>query len=510
MSGLTSRRVFLRQTITSGLAGCVGMSVLPGLAPVRADETTLDSDVVRFHPEIEPLVRLLEETPQEELIELVGQRIRGGLSYRELLAALLLAGVRNVEPRPFVGFKFHTVLVVNSAHLASIASPDADRWLPILWAVDYFKTAEAQDTRERNWTMAPVDEGRVPPSASAARRAFVAAMDKWDAEAVDPAVAGLARSAAAHEVFELFFRYGARDFRDIGHKAIFVANSYRTLQCIGWRYAEPVLRSLAYALQNHEGQPNPATSDLEADRPWRHNAELARQLRDDWLTGQPDNGAVVELLGALRRDHADSACRSFVEAINGGVPAQSAWDAVSLAAAELVIRRPGILALHAITSTNALRYAFQTTADDDTRRRLLLQNVAFVAGFRGRLEQEGRLDGAQINQLGRSADLQAVTAQSVDEVFGRVRSEPLRAARRALGHLATGGTAEALIDEARRLVFLKGTNSHDYKFSSAVLEDYYHLSPEWRNHFLAASLFQLHGRDEPDNQLVHRIRAALG
>ena len=27
--------------------------------------------------------------------------------------------------------------------------------------------------------------------------------------------------------------YGARDFRDIGHKAIFVANSYRTLVTIG-------------------------------------------------------------------------------------------------------------------------------------------------------------------------------------------------------------------------------------------------------------------------------------
>ena len=52
----------------------------------------------------------------------------------------------------------------------------------------------------------------------------------------------LARSTGAAEVMELFWRYGARDFRDIGHKAIFVANSYRTLQTIGWRHAEPVLR----------------------------------------------------------------------------------------------------------------------------------------------------------------------------------------------------------------------------------------------------------------------------
>ena len=58
----------------------------------------------------------------------------------------------------------------------------------------------------------------------------------------------------------MFWRYGARDFRDIGHKAIFVANSYRTLVTIGWRHAEPILRSLAYALLDlaREANPGPA------------------------------------------------------------------------------------------------------------------------------------------------------------------------------------------------------------------------------------------------------------
>jgi len=41
-----------------------------------------------------PLVRLLEDTPRARVLEEVGARLRRGLSYRELLAALLLAGVR--------------------------------------------------------------------------------------------------------------------------------------------------------------------------------------------------------------------------------------------------------------------------------------------------------------------------------------------------------------------------------------------------------------------------------
>src|SRR5439155_8708951 len=131
--------------------------------PVSAAEAKLEPDIVRFDPEIEPLVRFLEDTPRERVLEEVAARIRRGLSYRDVLAALLLAGVRNIQPRP-VGFKFHAVLVVNSAHLASLASPDSDRWLPIFWAIDQFKVSQAADVKEGNWTMAAVDEAAVPPA----------------------------------------------------------------------------------------------------------------------------------------------------------------------------------------------------------------------------------------------------------------------------------------------------------------------------------------------------------
>ena len=118
------------------------------------------------------------------------------------------------------------------------------------------------------------------------RKRFVEAMDCWDPEAADRAVTALARTAGADEISELFWRYGARDFRDIGHKAIFVANSWRTLQCIGWDYAEPVLRSLAYALQHHEGD-NPAKRDGEPDRPWRRNLDRVKEVRPGWPAGKP-------------------------------------------------------------------------------------------------------------------------------------------------------------------------------------------------------------------------------
>src|SRR5437867_1364689 len=116
--------------------------------------------------------------------------MRRGLSYREVLAAILLAGVRNIKPHP-VGFKFQAVLVVNSAHLASLSSPDGDRWLPIFWAIDRFKGSQAEDEQQGDWQLGPVDESAVPPSHKA-KAAFVEAMDSWDETGADAAITGLA------------------------------------------------------------------------------------------------------------------------------------------------------------------------------------------------------------------------------------------------------------------------------------------------------------------------------
>ena len=166
MATRSSRRLFL-QTAAAGstLLGLGDQSFLSRLRPVSAQEARLDPKLVRLQSGIEPLVQLLEETPRNRLLEEVAGRIQKGLNYRDVLAALLLAGVRNVRPRPAVGFEFHAVLVVNSAHLASLSSPDADRWLPIFWALDHFKVAQAQNLKERaGWRMGPVNASEIPPA----------------------------------------------------------------------------------------------------------------------------------------------------------------------------------------------------------------------------------------------------------------------------------------------------------------------------------------------------------
>jgi hypothetical protein len=486
------------------LAALGDFGFLGRLPSVSAAEAALDPKIVRFHPDIEPLVRLLEDTPRNRVLEEVAVRVRKGLPYRNVLAALLLAGVRDIQPRP-VGFKFHAVLVVNSAHLASLASPDSDRWLPIFWAIDQFKSSQAANVKEGDWKMGPVDEKAVP-AADKARAAFIKAMDNWEEAAVDVAVVGLARSAPAHDIFELFARYGMRDFREIGHKAIYVANSFRTLEVIGWHHAEPVLRSLAYALLDTNRDENPSKADLPADRPFRKNVPVAKTIRADWLDGKPSADATAEMLRTIREGSAADASAKALELVNRGVAPQSIFDALFDGAGELLMRRPGILSLHATTFTNAIHYAFQHCAHDETRRLLLLQNAAFLPLFRG-----DQKDGVRIDDL-EPLSPKSEGEEAVAEIFADVNvgKTQVEASRKTLAYLKSGGDVRLFADTARRLIFLKGDNSHDYKFSSAVLEDYEHLSPPWRDRFLAASVFNLRGSGGKDTDLVKRIRSALG
>ena len=156
------------------------------------------------------------------------------------------------------------------------------------------------------------------------------------------------------------------------------------------------------------------------------------------------------------------------------------------------------------TFTNAIRYSWQHAQNDDTRRMLLMQNAAFLPLYRGNSKDKG----IRIDKLEPMA-LQTNGAEAVAEIFADVSGRRLEAAQKILTWLKDNPDPKPLANAARRLIFLKGRDSHDYKFSSAVLEDYSHLAPPWRDRFLAASVFNLRGSGDSDNDLVKRTRAAL-
>jgi hypothetical protein len=471
------------------------------ITPLRADDTKIKPEMVRFRPDIEPVVRLLEETPRERALEIVIGQLKKGLSYKDLLAGLFLAGIRNIKPRP-VGFKFHAVMVINSAHVLAQSSAVTERLLPLLWAVDNFKSSQAQDVKEGDWVLEPVDECRLPKTGRA-REEFVRAMEMWDAEAADAAIAALCRSSGAAATMEPLWRMAVRDQRNIGHKAIFAAQSWRTLQTIGWEHAEPVLRSLVFGLLDLQGDSRPKPVG-----PYDANRENAAKIRQDWQIGRDDPAATRSLLQVIRQATPEAASAEAVKLLNQGISPGSLWDAAILSACELLMQSPGILALHATTASNALHYIFTASGDDTTRRLALLQAVGWQPLFRGRAKLT---DSAGIDSLKPNPDITLARGdEAVGEIFSTINDDRKKAGAKALAYLGRGGAPDLIFDAARRMIFHKGRDSHDYKYGAALWEEcLWSTEPKWRSQMVAASMSNFPGAKSPDSPLMIRARDAL-
>src|SRR5260221_11255145 len=126
-------------------------------------------DIVKFRPEIEPLVSLIENTPREKCAEMAVEQLRRGVSYRQLLAALFLAGIRNINPRP-PGFAMHCVFVIHSAHLIALEAPADARLLPLFYVLDDFKMSQDRDANQPagDYTMRAL-RGTLPSAGHAPR-----------------------------------------------------------------------------------------------------------------------------------------------------------------------------------------------------------------------------------------------------------------------------------------------------------------------------------------------------
>src|SRR5947209_3992211 len=123
MPRTTTRRHFLQTAITAGAALGLGefTKLLP-LSPATADEAKVTPDLVRFSPDIEPIVRLIEETPREKCVNMMIGQLQKGLPYRNFLAGLYLANIRT-------GMVDHPLAVLHSTNQLTLDLPMQERLL---------------------------------------------------------------------------------------------------------------------------------------------------------------------------------------------------------------------------------------------------------------------------------------------------------------------------------------------------------------------------------------------
>lgn len=449
------------------------------------------------------LVHLLVDTPRESLLDALVTRIQAGLKPQQLLSALAVATCREVSPYPNVGFKYHAVMMLRSVEQSVVAMSKERAWLPLIWTADYFKAASAQQDRIEPWSLRPLPRG--PRSAGMSEpEALVDALVSWDHERADLATAAMVAAGHTHSALQALMLHAARDFRAIGHKPIAAANAHRLVSALGDPVAAPLARSLALAVQNAEGDANPDRHAHDADRDWQVNQTTAAKLPLDWQDGRDDIAAGRTLLQELRTANSEQASAAAAQLLADNVSAHTVWETVMMFAAELILRRNNIVALHASTAANAMHYCYLVDEEDRARRLQLLQAMSFMARFRSMVERDSRTRDRRIDAI---EPLQAVNLDEIFQTLGRSRIE---AVRQALGWLEAGGDPGALGARARWYATLKNRGTHDIKFTEAMLENYRWLRLPWRDALLAASLMYANGSDDRDDRVVVRAQALMG
>jgi len=323
-------------------------------------------------PAAAALLNLLEDSPRERIPRELVRLIRRGLRYEDLLSALALAAVRNVQPYPDVGYKYHSVMVLRPVHLTTQHLSSADKWLPIAWATDYFKETQAQERNTDGWRM-PTRAAAPVGSAQAARQAVIVALDNWDRDAADAAIVNYTQVARPEEISRCYFRMARATFERSVTKPLPSAMPTCLIELLGSAQAGPILRSIVAALQNSDRDPNPASHDLPPDQPWRQNLQRLREIPRNWKHGRNDPGARAELHAALYRVSEDESGTVVIALLQQGISPEAIWQVLFDTAAELLMHQPGIVPLHAQTTANALYYAYRVCADERTQQLTLLQ-----------------------------------------------------------------------------------------------------------------------------------------
>ncbi len=501
------RRAFLRASLAGSLATQFGF--LSDISHAAAGSIEFQPGAIRFGTEIDALVRLIHATPRDACVPVFLRRFESGLTYQQFLTALFQAATQTGD--------LHQIAQIYGAHRTASRVPIEQRLLPAFWALDRVKRGQDLDRRMRSL------DGSLPESARA-ESALRDAMDRHDPDLAERAVVAVARAKGGRYAMHRLWDAAPRNLsQTLGHLPIGVASSWRTLEAIGWEHAEPALRYMAIEISRFRGD---GTFGPNMDRV----AAALAGLPGDWAATRADRAFTLELFGLLRAGQTDDACDLVVSSlVSGRAKAGAAWDAISLAASEVLFRHRtggnviGGNLVHAVTSTNALRFGFDLRQDDRTRLLCLLQAAGATADyFVGATLRAGRLrDMHLIEDLDASADLEPVTYEQIFATLpvkgdsrGEEHPDERLASDRACGLVfaniqSSGADREFERAASGYLVSKAFEDPHDIKFPMAAFEDASKVSPQWRPYLLAASVHALHGSQSPDNPILARARASL-
>jgi len=326
---MKTRRAFLTDVGRGALTAALGFRVAGdlGFVPAVAAE---DPETLTFGP-LEPLVRLVQDTPAEDLLPALMQQLKNGTELRRLVAAGALANARSFGGEDYIGF--HTMMALSPALKMSAELPAALQPLPV-FKVLYRNAANLQNTGKRD-ALRPVlpvapQEGQ---PADLALRDAVRRKDVAGAEGLFAAIAKNGPAAAFNQLLP-----EVKDAAEV-HRVNLPARAWELIDVVGAEHAHTLLRqSLRYCLRF---EPN-AGSSVSGPR-----TMLPKTFDRHGLEGKTpgtrtaDDAWVEQLCKTIFESTPEQAADAAAAALAEGFSPAAVGEAIALAANQLILRDQG-------------------------------------------------------------------------------------------------------------------------------------------------------------------------
>jgi hypothetical protein len=475
-----TRREFLRDVG----AGVVAASVGSGLAADLGFSTAFAGD----GPErltfgtLEPLVRLMQETPAAQLLPRVVERLRQGTALRDVVAAAALSNARTFGGEDYVGF--HTLMAIAPAMHMAGELPEGRRALPVL-KVLFRNASRIQEyggsSRE---VLHPVPPGQLPAATSGpdALREAVRRADANEAEGIYAAIAPGNADAALNSVLHV-----VEDAAEV-HRVVLPYRAWDLMGLIGRDHAHTLLRqSVRYCVRAESPSYRQHLASVRT---------LVPRLLDQYgLIGRPagtraaDDRWVDEFSQTLFRGTPEQAADAAAAALAEGMDLSAVGEAIALAANQLVLRDNGrprdegpnkpagslhgdSIGVHGCDSANAWRNLARAA---DARNRVVCLILGAWQVARDRAARGGELLACEpyprpeARELVRNVDANQLLSALDDAIRNR---DQVRAAALVERYGALGRPARPVWDLLLRYAISEDGALHGEKYYRTATEEF--------------------------------------
>lgn len=492
------RREFLADVGRGMLIAAVGLETSAGLglSAARAEEP----GELTFGP-LEPLVRLMQETPAGELLPLLATRWRAGTELRQLLAAGALANARSFGGEDYVGF--HTMMALAPAWYMAQEMPSPSQPLPV-FKVLYRNTARLQETGGRKKeTLHPVPRppgvgGTPGPSGEQLR----AAVRRKDLAAAEETLASLVGGTSVEDAYSQLL-LSVQDATEV-HRVVLPYRAWDLLGIIGRQHAETLLRqSIHYCVK---------AESWAAGDAWNEPRRLLPRLMDEHHLDsrspgrrQAEDSWVEDFSRTIFQSSPGQAAAAAAAALAEGLDPEAIGEAITLAANQLVLRDMGrpprdevagkpigsvhgdSIGVHATDSANAWRNLARAGHDRNRFASLILgaYQVAQDRVARGGdfLNWKPLPHGWQYEQIQKLTDTSDLLRDLDESIRGNLQARASALVHR-YGEL--GGTPGPVWELLRRYAVSEDGALHAEKYYRTCTEEFAATRPAFRWRHLVA------------------------